>query len=174
MGGYGSQREASGGGHFWSEETSRRAQVSSPSRHQLHSSTPALCFDRVFSPLNLSLLLLIFWCWHGLEHCFLPLSAVLLFAHNNTYRCEHQFPTRPPEPPTPGNPTREPALTGCDNYFFAASASHCMAWQSPSAMSGGGGFVGPGGDANGPQGTEYTLQGRSLARENLVSPFLIR
>ncbi|KAL2846652.1 cell-cycle nuclear protein [Aspergillus pseudoustus] len=36
-----------------------------------------------------------------------------------------------------------------------------MAWQSPSAMSGGGGFVGPGGDANGghPQGTEYTLQG---------------
>ncbi|OJJ06155.1 hypothetical protein ASPVEDRAFT_32475 [Aspergillus versicolor CBS 583.65] len=26
-------------------------------------------------------------------------------------------------------------------------------------MSGGGGFVGPGGDANGPQGTEYTLQG---------------
>ncbi|KAL4904366.1 hypothetical protein BDW74DRAFT_29897 [Aspergillus multicolor] len=35
-----------------------------------------------------------------------------------------------------------------------------MSWQSPSAMSGGGGFVGPGGDANGgPQGTEYTLQG---------------
>ncbi|KAL2787965.1 cell-cycle nuclear protein [Aspergillus keveii] len=36
-----------------------------------------------------------------------------------------------------------------------------MAWQSPSAMSGGGGFVGPGGDPNGghPQGTEYTLQG---------------
>ncbi|KAL2865045.1 cell differentiation and development protein Fsr1 [Aspergillus lucknowensis] len=37
-----------------------------------------------------------------------------------------------------------------------------MAWQSPSAMpGGGGGFVGPGGDANGghPQGTEYTLQG---------------
>ncbi|KAJ0418262.1 cell-cycle nuclear protein [Aspergillus carlsbadensis] len=36
-----------------------------------------------------------------------------------------------------------------------------MAWQSPSAMSGGGGFVGPGGDVNGghPQGTEYTLQG---------------
>ncbi|KAL5049471.1 hypothetical protein BDW71DRAFT_161335 [Aspergillus fruticulosus] len=35
-----------------------------------------------------------------------------------------------------------------------------MSWQSPSAMSGGGGFVGPGGDTNGgPQGTEYTLQG---------------
>ncbi|KAL3476481.1 WD40-repeat-containing domain protein [Aspergillus californicus] len=36
-----------------------------------------------------------------------------------------------------------------------------MAWQSPSAMSGGGGFAGPGGDVNGghPQGTEYTLQG---------------
>ncbi|RAK73791.1 cell differentiation and development protein Fsr1 [Aspergillus fijiensis CBS 313.89] len=38
-----------------------------------------------------------------------------------------------------------------------------MAWQSPSAMAGGGGFVGPGGDGspNGgqPQGTEYTLQG---------------
>ncbi|PYH65036.1 cell differentiation and development protein Fsr1 [Aspergillus vadensis CBS 113365] len=38
-----------------------------------------------------------------------------------------------------------------------------MAWQSPSAMAGGGGYVGPGGDgsSNGghPQGTEYTLQG---------------
>ncbi|KAL5357060.1 WD40-repeat-containing domain protein [Aspergillus floccosus] len=38
-----------------------------------------------------------------------------------------------------------------------------MAWQSSSAMAGGGGFVGPGGDmpSNGgqPQGTEYTLQG---------------
>jgi hypothetical protein len=33
-------------------------------------------------------------------------------------------------------------------------------------MSGGGGFVGPGGDANGghPQGTEYTLQGGFPAR----------
>lgn len=48
-----------------------------------------------------------------------------------------------------------------------------MAWQSPSAMSGGGGFVGPGGDANGgPQGTEYTLQGRFLVRKKLVSSFL--
>ncbi|KAF4280392.1 hypothetical protein KXW19_004998 [Aspergillus fumigatus] len=38
-----------------------------------------------------------------------------------------------------------------------------MAWQSPSAMAGGGGYVGPGGDgsSNGgqPHGTEYTLQG---------------
>lgn len=41
-----------------------------------------------------------------------------------------------------------------------------MAWQSPSAMAGGGGFTGPAGDGspNGghPQGTEYTLQGASL------------
>ncbi|KAG2026353.1 hypothetical protein GB937_001862 [Aspergillus fischeri] len=38
-----------------------------------------------------------------------------------------------------------------------------MAWQSPSAMAGGGGYIGPGGDgsSNGgqPHGTEYTLQG---------------
>lgn len=38
-----------------------------------------------------------------------------------------------------------------------------MAWQSPSAMAGGGGFTGSAGDggSNGghPQGTEYTLQG---------------
>ena len=37
-------------------------------------------------------------------------------------------------------------------------------------MSGGGGFVGPGGDANGgPQGTEYTLQGGFLAQMALVA-----
>jgi len=33
-----------------------------------------------------------------------------------------------------------------------------MAWQSPSAMSAGGGAVG--GDSSAPTGTEYTLQGK--------------
>lgn len=42
-----------------------------------------------------------------------------------------------------------------------------MAWQSPSIMAGGGGYVGPGGDgsSNGQsQGTEYTLQGALVER----------